>query len=52
MITDVAPSLTCEHVALVSLPPLSFKSGQDHYRWLWYAWFCIRWEAWPLASLV
>lgn len=46
-ITDVDPSLVGEQVTLLVLPPLSFKSGQDHYRWLWYAWFVS-----PIGGLV
>ncbi|MBB3258400.1 hypothetical protein F4827_003268 [Paraburkholderia bannensis] len=37
-IADVGPSLVGERVTLVADPPLSFKSGQNDYRWLWYAW--------------
>lgn len=46
-IADVDPSLTGEHVTLMALPPLSFTSGENHYRWLWYAWFLC-----PLGGLV
>lgn len=45
-ITGVAPSLTGERVTLWTKPPLSFMSGQEHYRWLWYAWFLC-----PLGGL-
>jgi hypothetical protein len=38
-IVEVGTPLVGESVTLVAQPPLSFKSGQNFYRWLWYAWF-------------
>ncbi|CAB3743368.1 hypothetical protein [Paraburkholderia rhynchosiae] len=37
-IIDVGHPLMGEEVTLVAQPPLSSKSGQSHYGWLWFAW--------------
>ncbi|MPW23480.1 hypothetical protein GCT13_43795 [Paraburkholderia sp. CNPSo 3157] len=46
-VVDVGQPLMGEEVTLVAQPPLSFRFGQSHYAWLWFAWFLC-----PLGAII
>jgi len=50
-VVDVGQPLMGEEVTLVAQPPLSFRFGQSHYGWLWFAWFLCPLGAFTLGII-